>query len=189
MRPRVIGLAIVGLAAIASAPRPAHSAAAAAPLPPALGGQQLSILVGDPDLGRKYFNGSIGKCSTCHAVADGQPSKAANLAHIATKYPDPKAMQNAMVLNRASAWSPRNGKDVSVTVTYKTGKTMKGYLSSISDFKLVIRDENDKPTTIPLNGPEPRVVLVDRLQAHLDLMEVYQDTDIHNLTAYLATLK
>jgi len=31
--------------------------------------------------------------------------------------------------------------------------------------------------------------LTDRLQAHLDLLAKYADNDIHNLTAYLVTLK
>ena len=159
------------------------------PLPAALAGQQLSILVGDPKLGKRFFEGAVGKCSTCHTVKDGENSPAASLAHIATKYPDPKAMQNAMLINRGLNWSPRTNKDVTATITYANGRTVKGYLTSVSDFKVIVRDESGTETELPRKDGEPKVVLTDRLQHHLDLLATYHDDDIHNLTAYLATFK
>jgi cytochrome c oxidase cbb3-type subunit 3 len=158
-------------------------------LPAALAGQQLSIVVGDPALGKTFFNGPIGRCSSCHSVVDGQPGAAANLAHIASKYPDPKALQNNMLLNRDSSWSPRMDKNVTATITYQDGRTLKGYLSSVSDFKVVIRDDNGTETVVARADGQPRVALTDRLQHHLDLLPKYSDNDIHNLTAYLVTLK
>ena len=119
----------------------------------------------------------------------GAASPAANLAQIATKYPDPKALQNAMLINRGLNWSPRTNKDVTATITYANGRTVKGYLTSVSDFKVVIRDEDGRETELPRKDGEPKVVLTDRLQHHLDLLARYQDNDMHNLTAYLATLK
>jgi cytochrome c oxidase cbb3-type subunit 3 len=158
-------------------------------MPAALAGQRLSILVGDPLQGKRFFNGSVGKCNTCHAVVDGQTSSASNLAHIAAKYADPKTLQNNMLLNRGLNWSPRNNKDVTATITFAGGRTVAGYLTSVSDFKVVIRDENGKEQEFPRHDGEPKVVLKDRLQRHIDLLALYQDNDIHNLTAYLATLK
>ncbi len=35
----------------------------------------------------------------------------------------------------------------------------------------------------------PKVVVTDPLQAHFDLLPKWTDTDMHNMTAYLATLK
>jgi cytochrome c oxidase cbb3-type subunit 3 len=157
--------------------------------PAALTGQQLSIVVGDPALGKAFFNGAVGRCSSCHSVVDGQSSTAANLAHIAGKYSEPKTLQNMMLLNRDSGWSPRTGKDVTATITYRDGRTVKGYLSSVSDFKVVIRDDEGTETVVARADGEPRVELTDRLQAHLDLLAKYSDNDIHNLTAYLVTLK
>jgi cytochrome c oxidase cbb3-type subunit 3 len=78
---------------------------------------------------------------------------------------------------------------VTATVTYRDGRTLTGFLTSVSDFKVVIRDANDGETVLPRNDGEPKVVLTDRLQHHLDLLAIYMDDDIHNLTAYLATLK
>jgi len=173
----------------AAASQSARGSAGRAQLPAALAGQQLSILVGNAAEGKKYFNGPIGKCATCHAIEDGQSSSAANLAHIASKYPDPKTLQNNMVLNRGLGWSPRRSKDITATITFANGRRVSGYLTSVSDFKVVIRDENGTESVIPRSDGEPKVALRDRLQHHLDLLDRYQDDDIHNLTAYLATLK
>ena len=159
------------------------------PLPAALAGRELSIIVGDPKLGKKYFEGPVGKCSTCHGLKDGDQSPAVNLAHIATKYPDPKLMQNAMLINRGLNWSPRTNRDVTATITYANGRTVKGHLTSVSDFKVVIRDDKEVETELVRKDGEPKVVLSDRLQHHLDLLAIYMDNDIHNLTAYLATFK
>jgi len=159
------------------------------PVPAALAGRELSIIVGDPKLGKRFFEGPVGRCSTCHAVKEGEASSAANLWRIATKYPDPKLMQNAMLINRGLNWSPRTNRDVTATITYASGRMVKGYLTSVSDFKIVIRDEKEVETELPRKDGEPKVVLSDRLQHHLDLLAIYMDNDIHNLTAYLTTLK
>jgi cytochrome c oxidase cbb3-type subunit III len=147
------------------------------------------VLVGDATVGKAFFNGPIGKCNTCHAVENDQPSPATNLARIGSKYPDAKRLQNNMLLNRSFFWSPALGQDVTAVVTYQDGRKLTGFLSSVSDFKVIIRDQAGKETTLTRSNGEPSVVLTDRLQHHLDLLEVYRDADIHNLTAYLATLK
>ncbi|MDB5439572.1 MAG: cytochrome c, mono- and diheme variant family, partial [Caulobacteraceae bacterium] len=115
---------------------------------------------------------------------------AANLAHIGSKFKTEKELQQNMLLpGRDSYWDPRDDKNVTAIATYANGRQVKGYLTSVSDFKLVIRDDAGKSTSIPLNNGEPKVRLVDKLQAHRDLLTLYQDDDMHNLTAYLASLK
>ena len=39
------------------------------------------------------------------------------------------------------------------------------------------------------NGDVPKVVVTDPLQAHLDRLKKWTDADMHNMTAYLASLK
>ncbi len=147
------------------------------------------VLVGDAAVGKAFFNGPIGKCNKCHAVERDQPGSAFNLFQIGSKYPDAKRLQNNMLLNRSFFWNPSLGQDVTAVVTYRDGRSLSGFLSSVSDFKVIIRDAAGQETTLVRSKGEPSVVLVDRLQHHLDLLEVYRDADIHNLTAYLATLK
>jgi cytochrome c oxidase cbb3-type subunit 3 len=38
-------------------------------------------------------------------------------------------------------------------------------------------------------GGTPKVEIHDPLQPHRDLLRAYRDADIHNVTAYLVTLK
>ena len=147
------------------------------------------VLVGDPAVGKAFFNGPVGRCNTCHAVEPGESSAAASLAHIARKYPDARILQNNMLLNRVFFWSPALSEDVTATISYRDGRSYAGFLSSVSDFKVIIRDKAGAETTFTLSKGEPRVVLKDRLQHHLDLLVIYRDADIHHLTAYLATLK
>ena len=73
--------------------------------------------------------------------------------------------------------------------TWRDGRTVSGYLSSVSDFKVIVRDETGKEDSFPRREGEPKVVLKDRLQHHLDMLTKYKDSDMHDLTAYLATLK
>jgi cytochrome c oxidase cbb3-type subunit III len=148
-----------------------------------------SVVVGDAAAGKAYFNGPVGRCNTCHAIVAGQVSPAANLANIATKYPNPRVLQNTMILNRTFFWTPAYSKDIAATVTWRDGRTVTGYLSSVSDFKVIIRDEADKEQSFPRRDGEPSVALKDRMQHHLDMLPKYRDSDIHDLTAYLVTLK
>jgi len=147
------------------------------------------VLVGDAAVGKAFFNGPIGKCNTCHAVVSGEASSASNLANVASRYKDGRSLQNNMLLNRSFFWTPALGQDITAVVTWRDGRMQSGFLTSVSDFKVIIRDAQGQETAIPRSKGEPRVELKDRLQHHLDLLEVYRDADIHHLTAYLATLK
>lgn len=148
------------------------------------------VLVGDAAAGKAFFSGTVGRCDTCHAVTPGASSSAANLAAIGSKYPDPKRLQQAMLLGeRRYYWSPSNSRDVTATISYRDGRVITGYLTSVSDFKVIVRDAAGVETILARRNGEPRVVLTDRMQHHLDLLPRYRDNDIHDLTAYLATLK
>jgi cytochrome c oxidase cbb3-type subunit 3 len=43
--------------------------------------------------------------------------------------------------------------------------------------------------TFTRKGDSPKIVIKDPLKAHKDLLPQYTDKDIHDLTAYLVTLK
>jgi len=137
----------------------------------------LNILVGDPKAGQAYFNGA-GKCNTCHSI-DG------DLKGIGAKY-DPVRLQGKIVMPRDN---PRSGRGVQVTVTLPSGETISGDLLRITDFDVTLRDSNGARHTYARSGDSPKVVTKDPIQAHIDLLTVYKDKDIHDLTAYLATLK
>jgi hypothetical protein len=148
------------------------------------------VVVGDATAGKAFFNG-VGKCNECHSVTG-------DLQGIGAKY-DVLTLQGRIVLPRGSGGWPglKNPFEVSnppnvprsVTVTEPDGKMTTGELVSISDFDVVLRDSNNVRHTFARNGDVPKVILKDPLQAHVDLMPHLTDDEMHDLTAYLVTLK
>jgi cytochrome c oxidase cbb3-type subunit 3 len=137
-------------------------------------------LVGDAKAGETYFNGA-GKCATCHSVTG-------DLTGIGAKYTDVRALQGAMLSGEPRgelAESPRK----TVTVTLRDGNTVEGTLYQIDDFIVSLVDANGNYHSYVRQGDSPKVVIKDPLQPHLDMLRTLKDDDIHNLTAYLVTLK
>jgi mono/diheme cytochrome c family protein len=137
-------------------------------------------LVGNAKAGEAYFNGP-GKCTTCHSVSG-------DLAGIGAKYPDPRTLQGALLSGERRGEisdAPRK----TVTVTLRTGETVEGKLNEIDDFIVSLTDAGGNYHSYPRHGDYPKVVVKDPLQPHLDMLRTFKDDDIHNLTAYLVTLK
>jgi cytochrome c oxidase cbb3-type subunit III len=142
-------------------------------------------LVGDAKAGEAYFNGS-GRCTSCHSITG-------DLAHIAAKY-DPATLQDRMINPRPAGGrggpapsTPRSTR--TVTVTLPSGQTLSGKLEFVSEFVVTFVDNNGARRTFTRNGDNPKVVVTDPLQSHIDMLRTLQDKDMHNLTAYLWTLK
>jgi cytochrome c oxidase cbb3-type subunit 3 len=142
------------------------------------------VLTGDPAKGKAYFNGA-GGCSSCHSVTG-------DLAGFAGKH-DPISLQSQWLLPRA----PRRrggpahsaGAALQATVTLPSGETVSGTVEHVDDFNISLRDSKNQYHSFTRNGDTPKVVIRDPIQAHTDLLRKYTDADIHNVTAYLATLK
>lgn len=146
---------------------------------------QLDILVGDAAAGQAYFNGH---CSTCHSISG-------DFAGIGAKY-DPKTLQNLIVSGgagrsgfRRRGAAPSNVPPTTVTVTLPSGKTVTGKLDQLSAFVVALTDADGAHHSFSRDGAVPKVVVHDPLQWHIEMLPKWDDTDIHNLTAYLVTLK
>ena len=137
-------------------------------------------LVGDAKAGEAYFNGP-GKCASCHSISG-------DMAGIATKIPDVRALQNAILSGEHRGEFVEVSKKT-VTVTLPAGQVVQGKLYQIDDFVVSLIDANGDYHSYPRHGAVPKVVVADLLQPHLDMLETLKDDDIHNLTAYLVTLK
>jgi mono/diheme cytochrome c family protein len=141
----------------------------------------LNIVTGNARAGEAYFNGA-GKCNTCH-------SPTGDLKGVGAKY-DPINLQSRFLMpgggrgNTKRATSP-----IVVTVTTAPGKTVKGTLERIDDFTVSLTDEAGNYRSFSRNGSVPKVELKDPLQAHYDMLTKYTDADMHNLTAWLVTLR
>ena len=137
----------------------------------------LNVLTGDPEAGRTYFNGA-GTCSTCHSASG-------DLAGIARRIADPVNLQQRFLfptLRRDSA------ARVEVTVTPSRGPAVTGALVRMDDFSVSLRDASGEYHSFS-RGPGTTVSVRDPLAAHHALLDRYTDSDMHDLTAYLSTLK
>lgn len=128
------------------------------------------LLTGNAAAGKAYFYGA-GKCSECHSVSG-------DLAHIAGKY-TPLELEIRML-------SPR-GATRTVTVTLPNGNTIDGQLEHIDEFTVALRDKAGWHRSF--SRANVRVQVHDPLAYHHALLGTLTQADVHNLFAYLETLK
>jgi len=142
----------------------------------------LDVLVGDIEAGRAYFTA---KCSSCHSVT-------ADLKGIAARVSDPKQLQNLWVSGGSGGrgGSPASdSRSVRVTVTPAAGAPVEGRLVRVDDFVVTLVQDDGTRRAFRRNGDEPKVDVRDPLAAHRALVPGYTDTDMHNVTAFLAVIK
>ena len=137
----------------------------------------LNVVTGNSEAGRAYFNGA-GKCSTCH-------SPTGDLAGIATRIPVAVNLQQRFLFPTLARGGP---KQVEVTVTAAGAKPVSGTLVRIDSFNVSLRDAAGEYQTIR-RGPNVKVEIRNPLAVHHELLDQYSDADMHNLLAYLVTLK
>jgi cytochrome c oxidase cbb3-type subunit 3 len=146
-----------------------------------------SILVGDAVAGEATFKT---KCASCH-------SPAGDLKGIASKFTDPKLLQNGFLMpggggrggRGGRGGSPFNVPPTTVTVTPASGEKVTGRLVRIDDFVVTLTDSDNTQRTFRRDGDVPKVEVHDPLQPHKALLPTYTDKQIHDLTSYLVTLK
>lgn len=142
----------------------------------------LNVLTGDPKAGAAFFNGE-GGCTQCHSTSG-------DLAHIATRY-DPPTLQQRMLFPKSIGFGRGGVAKVSpttVTVTAKDGQTISGELVHLDDFNVSLRDNSGEYHSFE-RTPDVKVEKRDPYGGHAALLDKYTDKDMHNLVAYLETLK
>jgi cytochrome c oxidase cbb3-type subunit 3 len=141
-----------------------------------------TILVGDAAAGEAYFKT---KCGSCHSATG-------DLKGIATKYPEPRDLQQFFLMPGGGGrgrGATGNVPPTTVTVTLGSGQKEEGRLVRIDDFLVTLADADGTQRSFRREGDRPKVEIHDPLEPHKALLRVYSDKDIHNLTAYLVTLK
>jgi cytochrome c oxidase cbb3-type subunit III len=144
-----------------------------------------SVLVGNASEGKSYF---AVKCASCHSATG-------DLQGIATKIADPKTLQTTWVAGgersgrRGPAADASNARTPTVVVTLPSGESVEGHLVRIDDFMLTVEQADGTVRTFRRTGDVPKIVISDPMKAHKDLLSEYTDKDIHDVTAYLVTLK
>lgn len=145
-----------------------------------------SIVVGEAAVGEAYFKKT---CDGCHSVSG-------DLKGIGSRIADAKQLQQSWLMPGSggrgfgpAAAGPVRVSPVTVTVTTADGKVLKGRLERVDDFLVSWIDSEGTRRSMNRSGDIPKVELNDPLKPHKDLLSKYTDDDIHNLTAYLVTVK
>ena len=128
------------------------------------------LQTGNAEAGKQYFNGA-GGCSNCH-------SPSGDLAGIASRYKGLELEERMLYPRRPKATVtvlPSSGQEVSGTLAYLDEFTV-----GLTDAEGVYRSWRTRDVKYKVNAPA---------EAHVDLFSKYTDADVHNLMAYLQTLK
>ena len=134
----------------------------------------LNILVGDKIKGQAYV---AAHCMTCHT-----PDA---FAHIASRYRSPEQLQRGWI------WPTRATNDkLAATAIVKTpgGETIAGRVTQISDFRITVVDAEGRKRVIE-REPGVEVEMHDPLAAHEPMIMTLGNEDMHNVTAWLESLK
>ncbi len=128
------------------------------------------LQTGNADSGKKYFDGA-GGCAKCHSATG-------DLAGIARRF---EGLQLEMRM-----LYPKDAKS-SVVVTLPSGQTMTGTLAYLDEFTVGLRDKDEVYHSWAVERVKYKVD--SPVQAHVEQLAKYTDDNIHNLMAYLQTLR
>jgi len=128
------------------------------------------LQTGNVEAGKKYFEGT-GGCVNCHSATG-------DLAGIASRYKGLELEQRMLY--------PRHAKS-KVTITIESGQEISGTLAYLDEFTVgltnrdgVYQSWRTRDVKYKLDAPA---------DAHIELFSKYTDDDVHNLMAYLQTLR
>jgi len=143
-----------------------------------------NVLTGDAKAGQVYFNGE-GKCSSCHGASS-------SLAGIGGRL-TPVDLQQRFLFPRTGRGRGAPGAGppasaVTVTVTPASGAAISGTLVQLDDFNVTLRDAAGTVQSFR-RTPALKVVKTDPLAAHIALLGTITDKQLHDVVAYLETLK
>lgn len=128
------------------------------------------LQTGNVEAGKHYFNGP-GGCAQCHSATG-------DLSGVASRF-------EGLALERRMLY-PEGAKS-SVTVTVSSGQQFAGTLAYLDEFTVGLVDKDGNYHSWPVNRVKYKVN--SPVEAHADQFPKYTDTDIHNLMAYLQTLR
>jgi cytochrome c oxidase cbb3-type subunit 3 len=131
------------------------------------------LQTGDVEAGQRYFNGA-GNCSKCHSATG-------DLAGIGNRYKGLPLLQR-MLYPQGSRPAPAKA-----IVTLSSGSTVTGTLVSQDEFTVQIKDATGMTRSWATS--EVKVAIDDPVAAHFEQLGKYADQDMHNVYAYVQTLR
>jgi cytochrome c oxidase cbb3-type subunit 3 len=146
---------------------------------------ELKVIVGDAAAGKSYFDAS---CASCHSVTR-------DLNGFASKYKDPRDLQNAWdgagVVTRGGGppGAETSDRPTKVTVTLANGQKLQGTLVEQNEFVVTFTTADGVRHSYTRTNFVPKVEVQEWNEAHKKMMLTLKDKDMHDVTAYLATIK
>lgn len=134
----------------------------------------LNILVGDASKGQTYV---MTYCMKCHTSE--------TFAHIGSSFRSPEQLQRGWIW---PSRSENNKLAVTAIVKQPSGATVTGRVTQSSDFRITLVDSAGQTHVID-RGPGVEVKMNDPLAPHQEIVQTLTNNDMHDITAYLATLK
>jgi len=128
------------------------------------------LQTGNAEAGKQYFDGA-GGCAACH-------SQTGDLAGIASRY-------KGLDLEEQMLY-PRHAKS-RTAVTLASGQTITGTLEYLDEFTVGLIDPTGAYRS--WRTSDVRYKVDAPVNAHVELLSKYTDADIHDLMAYLQTLR
>jgi len=136
------------------------------------------LQTGNLEAGKRYFNGS-GGCAKCHSIAG-------SFATIGARFQGLALLQRMLypTSGRGPGAAPA---PPTITVIPANGQQVTGKLAYRDEFTISLIDSDGWNRswpigTVKIDGEDP-------LRAHAELLGRYSDQDIHDVFAYLQTLK
>jgi cytochrome c oxidase cbb3-type subunit 3 len=129
------------------------------------------LQTGDAEAGRALFNGA-GRCAACH-------SPTGDLAGVANRLQGLELLQRMLY--------PSKARRATVTVTLPSGETVDGALAYRDEFTIALTDRSGRYRS--WSARQVKIAVDNPLEAHVEQLGKYTDDDMHNVLAYLQTLR
>lgn len=144
----------------------------------------INVLTGNAKDGQAYFNGA-GGCNKCH-------SPTGDLAGIGKKY-DPVTLQQKFLFPKTFGFGRGGGpvsaqKPVTLVVTAPGAKAVSGVLVHMDDFNVSLRDSSGDYFSWKRTA-QLKIEKNDPYAEHAALLDKYTDKNMHDIVAYLESLK
>jgi cytochrome c oxidase cbb3-type subunit III len=133
---------------------------------------------GNAEAGMRFFNGA-GGCAKCH-------SPSGDLAGIAERFKGLELLKR-MLYHENGRTAESRGTSPSATVTLPSGQTITGKLAYHDEFTIGLIDSSGWYRSWPTN--RVKATVTNPLEGHIELLGKYTDEDMHNVLAYLQTLR
>lgn len=135
------------------------------------------LQTGDAAAGRRYFDAA---CTKCHSATG-------DLAGVAQRLQGLTLLQRMLYPGGPGRGGNTSRSPQTVRVTLPSGEVVTGRLAYRDEFTIALRDAAGWQRSWP--AAQVTFTVDDLLQAHVDQLGKYTDDDMHDVLAYLQTLR